>query len=224
VTVQARAERDRTGSEGPYRRTNAEWLKELRQPSEAKAALRDLGDYLRRTLARALASRANLDDSDLEDFAQDALIRILEGLDGFRGDSRFTTWAAAVAIRSAYTSLRRRRYNDRSLDDLELGIVRMAPNAMAPVHDPAHHIDRESLLDRLRQAIDDVLTERQRIAVLGELAGVPSDLLAARLGTNRNALYKLHHDARRKLKRALLVAGYSQEDVREHLLDASDRA
>lgn len=35
-----------------------------------------------------------------EDFAQEALLKILDGLDTFRGGSRFTTWAHAVAVPS----------------------------------------------------------------------------------------------------------------------------
>jgi len=69
----------------------------------------------------------------------------------------------------------------------------------------------------LQLAITDTLTERQRTAVLGELTGVPSDVLAERLGVNRNALYKLHHDARKKLKAVILAAGFTERDVTETL-------
>jgi hypothetical protein len=44
---------------------------------------------------------------------------------------------------------------------------------------------------------------------------VPQAELAARLGLNRNALYKLGHDARQKLKRGLLAAGVTEDDVRD---------
>jgi RNA polymerase sigma-70 factor, ECF subfamily len=42
---------------------------------------------------------------------------------------------------------------------------------------------------------------------------VPIDVLADRLGSTRNALYKTLHDARSSLRRSLLSQGY---------LDASD--
>ena len=57
----------------------------------------------------------------------------------------------------------------------------------------------------------------QRVAVVGELRGLPTSEIAARLGTNRNALYKLHHDARRKLRDGLVAAGYGAADVRGSL-------
>jgi RNA polymerase sigma-70 factor, ECF subfamily len=43
------------------------------------------------------------------------------------------------------------------------------------------------------------------------LQGVPLDILAEQLGTNRNALYKLLHDARRKLRAHLEDEGLSMD-------------
>jgi RNA polymerase sigma-70 factor, ECF subfamily len=42
--------------------------------------------------------------------------------------------------------------------------------------------------------------------------GVPLDALAVRLGSNRNALYKMMFDARRKLRAALAANGYLDDD------------
>ena len=58
------------------------------------------------------------------------------------------------------------------------------------------------------------LENRQRAAVLGELAGMPTAVLAEQLDTNTNALYKLHHDARLRLRVALEERGFSETDVR----------
>ena len=44
------------------------------------------------------------------------------------------------------------------------------------------------------------------------LNDVPIDVLAERLGSTRGALYKMLHDARRKLRAALMAAGHSLED------------
>ena len=45
------------------------------------------------------------------------------------------------------------------------------------------------------------------------LEGMPISEVAKRMGTNQNALYKLLHDARRKLKRRLEAAGFSPKEV-----------
>ena len=56
------------------------------------------------------------------------------------------------------------------------------------------------MLERVRRIIDEELTERQRQALL--LLGVqdmPMEEAARKLKTNRNALYKLLHDARSEI-------------------------
>jgi RNA polymerase sigma-70 factor (ECF subfamily) len=167
--------------------------------------------YVRRGLRRAIAG---VDDADIEDFTQEALVRILRGRDRFEGRSRFATWAMAVALRVAFTALRTRRRREATVAlDTEL-LELTAPESAA---DLGRDSERRDLMTTLQLAIIDTLTERQRTAVLGELTGVPSDVLAERLGVNRNALYKLHHDARKKLKAAILAAGFTEHDVAETL-------
>ena len=98
-------------------RTNQEWLDALRGPGRDEA-LADLRAFLVRGLGYALAGRPGVDDSLLEDFAQEALLKILAGLDSFRGESRFTTWAQKIAVRVALTELRPHRWRDVSLDEM----------------------------------------------------------------------------------------------------------
>ena len=65
----------------------------------------------------------------------------------------------------------------------------------------------------MHQIIDSQLTEKQRTALLSEIKGMPQDEIARHLGSNRNAVYKLTHDARKKLKQGLEAAGFTAEDV-----------
>jgi RNA polymerase sigma-70 factor (ECF subfamily) len=61
--------------------------------------------------------------------------------------------------------------------------------------------------------VDTELTARQReVFVAIVVNGVPLDALAVRLGSNRNALYKMMFDARRKLRAALAANGYLDDD------------
>jgi RNA polymerase sigma-70 factor, ECF subfamily len=62
--------------------------------------------------------------------------------------------------------------------------------------------------------VDEELTDRQREAVVAVLLeGMPISEVAKRMGTNQNALYKLLHDARRKLKRQMQAAGLSPQEA-----------
>jgi RNA polymerase sigma-70 factor (ECF subfamily) len=197
-------------------RSDEEWLRALRERGARSDAAQDLGRYLRRGLQKALAGRS-LRSEDLDDFTQDALVRIIENVDGFRGDSRFTTWALAIATRVAFTALRRRRHPADAWNTLEADFIEALPAASTAETDPTRRLERRSLLDVLSRAIVESLTPRQRTAILGELEGMGSEQLAAHLGVERNALYKLHHDARKKLKTTLLAAGFTAQDVRDEL-------
>jgi RNA polymerase sigma-70 factor (ECF subfamily) len=179
-------------------RSDEDWVTQLsaREP----AAVEDLRSYLVRGLMKALSGRA--DAHAVEDFAQDAVLKVLAGLESFRGDSRFTTWALTIAIRVAFSELRKARYRDVPLEAL-------AEEQAAPAPEPAD----EGALATLRRLIETSLTDRQRALVQAELAGVPQAVIAERMGTNRNALYKLGHDARMKLKDGLLAAGFTAEQL-----------
>jgi RNA polymerase sigma-70 factor, ECF subfamily len=70
------------------------------------------------------------------------------------------------------------------------------------------------VLGELRRMVDEELTDRQREAVVAVLLeGMPISEVAKRMGTNQNALYKLLHDARRKLKRQMQAAGLSPQEA-----------
>jgi RNA polymerase sigma-70 factor, ECF subfamily len=69
----------------------------------------------------------------------------------------------------------------------------------------------------VRRAVDDELTPRQRqVFVAIVLNNVPLDALAIELASNRNAIYKMLFDARRKLRAALAANGYLGHDIAGH--------
>ncbi len=197
-------------------RENDEWLAALRG-SDARAA-DELRGYLVRVLAKTFAKNGDVDDDDLNDYVQDALVRILASLDSFRGESAFTTWATAIALRVAFTQLRRRRARvdgQRRFEAVRQRALEPLPTRGAVPGEVSE--SRARLFAALRDAIDESLTERQRIAITSELAGIPTIDIAERLGTNQNALYKLVHDARKKLRAALRRAGFTSQAVHESL-------
>jgi len=196
------------------RRSNQEWLDALRGPNPDEA-LSDLRAVLVRGLGYALASYSNVRDSDLEDFAQDALLKILAALDTFRGESMLTTWAQKIAVRVALTELRRRRWRDISLDKLTgFPDSDFIPDTLADaVAGPEQQAIQKVLMGRLGRLINEELTDRQRQAMIAvRIHGMPLEEVARRMDTNRNALYKLLHDARQRLKKRMLANGISPED------------
>jgi RNA polymerase sigma-70 factor, ECF subfamily len=194
-------------------RTNEQWLADLRGPNPDKA-LADLYDLLVRGLRVGLGSYGGDVDANAGDFAQEALIKITANLDSFRGESRFTTWAQKIAMNVALTELKRRRWRDVSLQELfarreaanrEPADTQLSPEQLAL---------QNTVLQELRRMVEEELTDRQREAVVAViLEGMPVSEVARRMDTNQNALYKLLHDARRKLKRQMEAAGLSPQEV-----------
>lgn len=196
-------------------RDNQTWLAHLGGTGpDQQAALSDLREVLLRGLRRALSHRAGGGEEFLEDVIQDSLVRILERLPQFEGRSRFLTWSMSVATRVAMSELRRRRWKDVSLETLVDGPDPASERAVNHHPGPDMQWERQAILDTMHAVIRNDLTPKQRTALLAELRGMPQDEIARQLGSSRNALYKLTHDARKGLKRGLEEAGFTAEDIR----------
>jgi RNA polymerase sigma-70 factor (ECF subfamily) len=66
----------------------------------------------------------------------------------------------------------------------------------------------------IREVIERELTEKQRhVLLLMVFHEVPMDEVVHALGTNRNAIYKMLHDARRKLKSGLQARGFESGEA-----------
>jgi RNA polymerase sigma-70 factor (ECF subfamily) len=164
-------------------------------------------------VARRRPTLPHLRGDELEDIAteaaDDALMSVLRRLDDFRGASRFTTWAYKFALLEAAVKLRKRSWQGRELP--------LEPEAWALFSSASLEPDAEAeqgeLLETLRSAIAEVLTTHQRrVLVALAVNGIPIDVLAERLNTNRGALYKTLHDARRKLRRHLNERGLALDN------------
>jgi RNA polymerase sigma-70 factor (ECF subfamily) len=194
-------------------RDNAEWVRAIGDDgAEGEAARRDLREVLVAGLFGVLTARGT--DTDLcEDFAQEALLRVRERLDGFRGESRFTTWALSIATRIAFDELRHRRWRDVSFDAMVDGA--RSPLVFEPRVEATQEqtLVRERVLRALRDVIEGMLTDKQRAVLAAELEGMPHVEIARRLGMKQNALYKLSHDARKRVKAHLEALGISASDV-----------
>jgi RNA polymerase sigma-70 factor (ECF subfamily) len=197
---------------------SAAWLAALRgPPAERDAATSKLHELLLRAarfeLGRRQAALSHVRGEELDDIAMqaanDALMAVLTKLDDFRGASRFTTWAYKFALLEAGVKLRRRAWQDRE--------VVLEPESWTCFADrgiTAHEeLEQAAVISRLQEAIRDDLTPHQRqVFVALALNEVPIDVLAERLDSNRGALYKTLHDARRKLRRELSTSGLAQPD------------
>ena len=200
--------------------TNEEWIQALSHPPEGKA-IEQLRSYLIRGLKASLYNYVDKDlDAFVKDIAQDSILKILNKLDTFRGESKFTTWAMKISVRDAYTELRKKRYEDISLQDY-----------VNPKGEKEHSIEIEEesalpdqiahesmLVQKVMGIIDRELTEKQKMVLHYLIVEqMPLVVAAEKLNSNRNAIYKLLHDARLKLKNSLELEGIDPEKVLEKM-------
>lgn len=197
-------------------RTNKQWTSALSGPGRDEAIM-ELRALLVRGLRSALRRQSGVSDAAVEDFAQEALIKILDNLDSFRGESRFTTWSQKIAVRVAFTELRRKEWRNVSLQSItdRYDTGGPEPREIADSQQtPEDLATRQVMFDTVRRIIYEELTERQREAIVAVmLNGMPLEEAARRMDTNRNALYKLLYDARKRLKKCLISEGISSRDA-----------
>src|SRR5437764_8012619 len=115
--------------------------------------------------------------------ADAALADVLTRLGEFRRDGRFATWASKFAVLETAVCFRKLAWKERET----------TPVPMPPL-----------LLPILGTAIAESLTPRQRnVFEAVVFAGVPIDVLAARIATTRSAVYDTLHEARSALRQSL---------------------
>jgi RNA polymerase sigma-70 factor, ECF subfamily len=197
---------------------STDWLSALRsEDPERRDAIEQLHALLLRAsryeLSRRRAALSHVRGEELDDIAMqaadDALVAILRKLDTYRGESRFTTWAYKFALLECAVRLRRRAWQGR---EVVLDSERW-PSFADPAESPHAATERGELLEAVREAMETSLTPRQReVLVALAIDGVPIDVLAERLDTTRGALYKMLHDARRKLRSVLADQGLALEE------------
>ncbi len=196
---------------------SSHWLRALTGSEAVRVGAHSRLYALLLRIARAEAhrrsARLNVYGPELDDIAHqsaaDALLEITGKLDQFRGESRFTTWAYKFVIFQVAGKINRHHWQRAGVpmeqEDWERLPARLGVQ-------PEDHAECTELAAALRRAVDDVLTDKQRrVFVALVLTGVTLDVLASDLGSNRNAVYKVMFDARRKIRAALVADGYLED-------------
>ncbi|HSB65211.1 MAG TPA: sigma-70 family RNA polymerase sigma factor [Anaerolineales bacterium] len=203
-------------------RSNQQWLEDLSAGGVTQEmAIADLRQILLRAalyfISRNLSDFGGASRDEIlqrsEDCAQDALIAVMRHLKDFRGESKFSTWAYKFAINISLMAARKEKWKGISLDELsEAGDDELAEWLTRDKSDgvaPEASAMQNELRGIIRQVIEHDLTEKQRqVILLMVFNEVPMDEVVRHLGSNRNSVYKLLHDARMKVKSGLQERGF----------------
>jgi RNA polymerase sigma-70 factor, ECF subfamily len=133
--------------------------------------------------------------ADADDAAQQALLDLLGGLDGFRGDGSIAGWARTIAVRAALRHAARQRRHASLVDPEPVlaehptagpddeSFVEQLPRAVAVYLDALPPVQRQALV--LRHGLGYTVPE------LAALCGESVNTIKSRLVTARKALRKL---------------------------------
>ncbi|RZT07611.1 RNA polymerase sigma-70 factor (ECF subfamily) [Kribbella sp. VKM Ac-2569] len=196
---------------------NQIWVRDLSGGGDQReVASRRLYEVLLRAArseAARRAARLRLAGPELDDIAHqaaaDALLTICGKVSTFRGDCKFTTWAYKFVIFDVAAKINRHFWQRANVafddEDWERLPARLGI-------EPESHAESRDLMNAVHRAVDEKLTAKQRVVFVAlVLNGMPTDVLADQLGATHNAIYKMMFDARRKLRIALVEAGYLAE-------------
>ncbi len=203
------------------KRTNEQWLADLQASGERReVALADLRTIILAGLPAALSGWISPGepqyDGLAEEVTQETTLKVLSHLSTFEGRSQFTTWVYKIAVRIALTELRRSRWKDVSLESLtEPDEGPMSSHLLADASvNPETQAIQVDLLVRLQMMMKEELTDRQMMAMnLIAVHHMPMEEVARRLGSERNAVYKMMHDVRLRLKRRLAREGLEIAEI-----------
>lgn len=140
-----------------------------------------------------LAMRMLRDHDDADDIAQRTFLRAWDNLAGFEGRCRFRTWLFRICM-----NLCRNHHRDRAR--FADGDV---PEGAAEEAIGAARLEREQLLDRLRDAVSTLPPKQRATVELRVFQGLPFKEIAAALETTENASKVSFHLAVRSLKSKL---------------------
>jgi RNA polymerase sigma-70 factor, ECF subfamily len=122
------------------------------------------------------------DDALAEDWAQEAWVRAIRALPGFRGDSQFGTWLHRIAVNSALYGKRARERRTSREQPLPDGLPGGATQ------------DRALLRMRLESAIAQLPEGMRRVLVLHDIEGYThveiGEMLGIAPGTCKSQLFK----------------------------------
>lgn len=201
-------------------RTNTEWIRLL--SISDNEAIENLRDFLVRVaivyLSGKLPEWGSTDVKCLaEDMAQETSVSILKNLSGFRGDSKFTTWAYQCVIHRAADEIRHSHYRNKNVRiDIAKDPMQYFTGLLGnrPRHrDAENRAERRDILE-LISGIVSALPDHQRKAVIGVcLRGLSVTGVAESVGLSPNAFYKLLHDARIKILAGLKAKCLTLGDI-----------
>jgi RNA polymerase sigma-70 factor (ECF subfamily) len=162
-------------------------------------------------------------DPESEDVAQEVFVKVNRALDGFRGESSFSTWIYRIATNTAMDHLRKpafaQRPENNGSPEEDFPEEDCIPDANAPVLDMA--LIRKDMNDCIRGIVDGLPENYRTVLVLSDLEGFTNAEIAEVLALTLDSVKIRLHRARTRLRKELETKCSFYRDERNEL--ACDR-
>ena len=154
-----------------------------------------MGMHERRMYAVALRMCGNPEDA--QDCLQEAMLRIYRAIDGFKGQSSFSTWVYRITMNTCLDELRRRKNRpNTSLDGLyDAGWSPVDPGAT-----PEKHALQGDMRRQLQAFVSELPEEMRAAVVLRDIQGYSYDEIATILNANVGTIKSRISRGREKLR------------------------
>jgi len=156
-------------------------------------------DRFRSRVLRYLTRLVGGDEA--EDLTQSVMLKISEGLPGFRGDSSLSTWIYRIATNAALDRLRRRTIQPAAATEAELDEADVPEEAQAPSIEKT--AIREEMNACIREFIERLPDNYKTVMALSEVEGFKNDEIAAICELSLDTVKIRLHRAREKLRKDL---------------------
>lgn len=145
----------------------------------------------------SLCLRLLQDRHEADDAAQETFVRVFQGLRGFRGEAKFSTWLYRIAVNACKNKLDSKEYRHRKdRRDLEEGEAEL----MKPVPSPAQVLESKGRRERIEAAIGRLPEDQRMLVVLRDVEGRSYEEIADATGLNPGTLKSRLNRGRRQLQ------------------------
>jgi len=141
---------------------------------------------------------------DTEDIVQNAFVKAFRHLPEFRGDSRFYTWLARITINEALMKMRKRRWNEVSINDSPDDDRAVTPRELVDWGSgPEQRYSENELKDILAGAMSKLKPPYRAVFQLRHVDELSIQETARALGLSCSAVKACSRRARRQLRNLL---------------------
>jgi RNA polymerase sigma-70 factor (ECF subfamily) len=154
-----------------------------------------------------LSLRLTRNQEDAEEVMQDVFTTVYRKIDGFRGQSAFSSWLYRIVVNAAFMKLRKKKQSQTiSMEDLAPAVRQYCIERDHSVNHQSHAmtVTRE-LQDVLQRAIDRLPDQYRAVFVLRDVDGLSNqetgDILELSIPAVKSRLHRSRILLRKRLKR-----------------------